>query len=142
MTCTFFGHRDAPPEIEGALRRVLVALIEARQADTFYVGNQGKFDRMVARVLSGLKEEYPHIVYAVVLAYLPGAKGAAGQNTLYPAGLEDVPPRFAIARRNAWMLQRADCVVTYVGRSVGNAAKLQAMAVKRGKAVINLWELA
>lgn len=59
MTCTFFGHRDAPLEIEGILRQVLIALIEARQADTFYVGNQGKFDRMVARVLSGLQLEYP-----------------------------------------------------------------------------------
>lgn len=141
MTCTFFGHRDAPPEIEGALRRVLVALIEARQADTFYVGNQGKFDRMVARVLSGLQQEYPHITYAVVLAYLPGEQTAAGQNTLYPEGMEDVPPRFAIARRNAWMLQQADCVVVYVSRSVGNAAKLQARAEKCGKAVINLWGL-
>ena len=40
MTCTFFGHRDAPLEIEGILRQVLVALIEARRADTLYVGNQ------------------------------------------------------------------------------------------------------
>ena len=139
MTCTFFGHRDAPPGIEGILRQVLVSLIDTRQADTFYVGNQGKFDRMVARVLSGLQQEYPHITYAVVLAYLPGEQEpAAGQTTLYPGGLEDVPPRFAIARRNAWMLQQADCVVVYVSRSMGNAAKLQARAEKCGKAVINL----
>lgn len=138
MTCTFFGHRDAPTGIQGVLLQVLVSLIETRQADTFYVGNQGKFDRMVARVLSGLQQEYPHIVYAVVLAYLPGEQAAAGQNTLYPEGMEDVPPRFAIARRNAWMLQQADCVVVYVSRSVGNAAKLQARAEQCGKAVINL----
>lgn len=141
MTCTFFGHRDAPQEIEGILRQVLIALIEARQADTFYVGNQGKFDRMVARVLSGLQLEYPHITYAVVLAYLPGKRAAAGQNTLYPEGMEGVPPRFAIARRNAWMLQQADWVIVYVSRSVGNAASLQARAERSGKAVINLWEL-
>lgn len=77
MTCTFFGHRDAPPGIERVLRRVVVSLIETRQADTFYVGNQGKFDRMVARVLSGLQLEYPHITYAVVLAYLPGEQELA-----------------------------------------------------------------
>lgn len=142
MTCTFFGHRDAPQEIEGILRQVLVALIEARQADTFYVGNQGKFDRMVVRVLSGLQLEYPHITYAVVLAYLPGKQEpAAGHNTLYPGGLEGAPPRFAIARRNAWMLQQADWVIVYVSRSVGNAASLQARAERSGKAVINLWEL-
>lgn len=81
MTCTFFGHRDAPLEIEGILRQVLVALIEARQADTFYVGNQGKFDRMVARVLSGLQLEYPHITYAVVLRICRGSRSRRRDTT-------------------------------------------------------------
>lgn len=71
-----------------------------------------------------------------------GPRGAAaGHNTLYPGGLEGAPPRFAIARRNAWMLQQADWVIVYVSRSVGNAASLQARAERSGKAVINLWEL-
>ncbi len=40
MTVTFFGHRDAPKEIEPTLRTTLIDLIENRNATDFYVGTQ------------------------------------------------------------------------------------------------------
>ena len=51
--CTFFGHRDCPETIRPALRRLLVDLIENRNVDMFYVGNQGGFDYMVRGGASG-----------------------------------------------------------------------------------------
>ena len=45
MTCTFFGHKDAPQEIRPLLRDVLLDLIEHQGVTQFYVGNQGSFDR-------------------------------------------------------------------------------------------------
>lgn len=50
------------------------------------------------------------------------------------------PPRFAIDRRNCWMLDRADIVVVYVKSPVGGAAKFKAMAESKKKMVINLAE--
>ena len=38
MTVTFFGHRDAPKEIEPTLRTTLINLIEQENAREFYVG--------------------------------------------------------------------------------------------------------
>ena len=41
LTVTFFGHKDAPKEIESALRLTLMDLIENKNANVFYVGNHG-----------------------------------------------------------------------------------------------------
>lgn len=38
----------------------------------FYVGYQGQFDAYVHSEPKRLKQEYPQINYAVVLAYMPG----------------------------------------------------------------------
>lgn len=81
LTCTFFGHRDTPQNIELILRSTLVDLIENKDVLKFYVGNQGGFDYMVKRCLAELKERYP-IDYAVVLAYFPGKKQDAGRKVL------------------------------------------------------------
>lgn len=141
MTVCFFGHRDAPetlfPELEAAVR----ALIEQRGADTFYVGSQGRFDAMAARALRGLQPAYPHVRWFVVLAYPPGTPGdapPAGAQTLYPEGLETVPRRLAIVRRNRWMIQHCQAVVAYVARPFGGAAQSVEAARKTGREIIGL----
>ena len=72
--CTFFGHRDCPETIKPRLREVLVDLITNHDVNMFYVGHQGQFDAYVHSELKKLKQEYPQINYAVVLAYMPGKK--------------------------------------------------------------------
>ena len=73
MVCTFFGHKDTPKEIEPTLRSTLIDLIENKNVNVFYVGNNGNFDTMVRRQLEDLSQTYP-ITYSVVLAYLPTEK--------------------------------------------------------------------
>ncbi|MBP3323137.1 MAG: DUF1273 family protein [Clostridia bacterium] len=74
MTCTFFGHKDTPFDIKDKLKNTLVSLIEKQGAKVFYVGNQGNFDIIVRHILEELKNEYSHIDYTVVLAYMPTVK--------------------------------------------------------------------
>ncbi len=140
MVCTFFGHKDTPKEIEPTLRSTLIDLIENRNVNVFYVGNNGNFDTMVRRQLEDLSHTYP-ITYSVVLAYLPTEKNKYDNltNTIYPEGLETVPKRFAISWRNKWMIQQADVVVTYVTHTYGGAAQFKEMAERQGKNVINLF---
>ena len=141
MTATFFGHKDTPKEIEPTLRSTLIDLIENKNVNVFYVGNNGNFDTMVSRQLEDLSHTYP-ITYSVVLAYLPTEKNKYDDltNTIYPEGLETVPKRFAISRRNKWMIQQSDVVVTYVTHNFGGAAQFKEMAVNQGKTVIKLQE--
>ena len=89
MTCTFFGHRDAPNKIMPVLQAALVDLIENKHVDRFYVGNQGAFDCIVRSSLEELESEYPHIRYSVVLAYLPQKDtGYDYSHSVYPDGFE------------------------------------------------------
>ena len=139
MVCTFFGHKDTPKEIEPTLRSTLVDLIENKNVNVFYVGNNGKFDLMVRRQLEDLSKTYP-ITYCVVLAYLPNEKNKHDNltNTIYPEGLETVPKRFAISWRNKWMIQQSDIVVTYITHNFGGAAQFKEAAERLNKHVIKL----
>ena len=137
--CTFFGHSTCCGLDREKLRRMIETLIH-QGVDTFYVGNQGEFDACVRSTLKLLKITYPHIRYAVVFAYLPTAKEdyADHSDTMYPEGIENGHPKFAIVRRNRWMLERADHVICYVQRPWGGAYQFSQLASKKGKRVINL----
>ena len=139
MTVTFFGHKDTPKEIEPTLRSTLIDLIENKNINVFYVGNNGNFDTMVRRQLEDLSQTYP-ITYSVVLAYLPTKKSEYDDyaNTILPEGIETVHKRFAISYRNKWMVEQSDIVITYVARTYGGAWQFKAMAERQGKTVIEL----
>ena len=138
--CTFFGHRDCPDAIQSKLRAMIVELITDYGVEMFYVGNQGRFDIIVRGVLRELKEEYPRIRYAVVLAYMPGGRTGDDdfEDTMLPAGIECVHPHYAISWRNNWMLRQADYIVAYVTHSWGGAARYAAKAERAGKRVFNV----
>ncbi len=145
MKATFFGHRDAPSSVYEDLVAIITDLVEKQKVTRFYVGDKGGFDYMAQRALRTLSQTYPQIRYAVVLAYLPFDKSADPWSderdpTLFPEGMENVPPRYAIEKRNRFMVEQSDIVVTYVKRSHGGAAKFKALALRKGKTVIELAE--
>ena len=139
MTCTFFGHKDAPSEIRPVLRDVLMDLIEHHGVKRFYVGNQGNFDAMALRLLKEFEKPYS-ITYDVVLAYLLKKTDPffEAYYTILPEGIETVPRRFAIDYRNKWLVEHSDIVITYVERSFGGAAKFKALAERKGKRIVEL----
>ena len=144
MTCCFFGHKDTPSTIAPELENVLTDLIENHGVVSFLMGHQGGFDHMALGAVRKLKERYPHITYNVVLAYMPGEKEEwsfyESEETMYPEGLEEVHPRFAISWRNKWMLTESEYVVAYVKHSWGGAAKYYESAQKKNKKIINIAE--
>lgn len=144
MTCCFFGHKNVTQDLTENLTAVLTELI-AEGVDSFLVGNQGGFDSIVLHTLRRLKENYPHIAYHVVLAYMPSTKKGwfpyEPMETYYPEGLETVHPRFAISWRNRWMIQETDVVVTYITHSWGGAAQFAELAERKHKRVINVASL-
>ncbi len=140
LACTFFGHKDTPDSIEEKLRLTIIDLIENKNINLFYVGNQGNFDYMVRKNLKKIKSEYPHIQYRVVLAYHPLKKDNNNDysNTIYPESLENTPHKYAIIKRNEWMIGLSNYVVTYVKHSTGGASKFKRLAEKKNKVIINL----
>ena len=69
------------------------------------------------------KAVYPHITAILVLAYLNRETDTSRyDDTTYPP-LENVPPRYAIVRRNEWMVRESDVVISGVTHGWGGAAK-------------------
>jgi len=139
-TCCFFGHREVIHNIRPKLTEIIEKLIFDEGVRDFYVGHQGQFDNMVYSVLKELKANYPHIRYTVVLAYMPDEhiKEVYGEDTLFPDGLENVPKKFAISKRNDWMIQQSGVVVCYVYKVTGGASKFSEKAGKKGIRVIDV----
>ncbi len=135
--CTFFGHRDTPDEVVPKLKSALIDLIEKQGVDAFYVGNHGKFDFMVYKALKKLKENYPHIKYSVVLAYIPKRKSEYDTidytDTVYPEGLENVPPKYAIKKKFMDDKSRRHCCNLRKEYS-GRCGTIQRGSTKEGKA--------
>lgn len=142
MKCTFFGHNDTLQEIQPKLESSLINLIENHNVNIFYVGNHGNFDVLVKKTLKKLKATYTNINYSIVLAYMPIERQKCNSEdyfyTIYPEGLENIPPKYAIIKRNRWMINNSDYVVTYVKRNTGGAARFKKISEKLGKTVINL----
>ncbi|MCI8496636.1 MAG: hypothetical protein HFE85_00120 [Clostridiales bacterium] len=145
MRVTFFGHSNTPQSVQKILQAVLTELIENDNADIFYVGNQGNFDCIVRKTLKQLNAVYPHIRYTVVLAYIPERYNQFDEtnnlDTIVPDGLENTPRRYAISKRNRWMVKQADTIITYVTHNIGGAVKFKNFAGRQGKRVINLPDL-
>ena len=139
-TCCFFGHREVTHNIRPKLTAIIEKLITEDGVTDFYVGNQGQFDSMVYSVLKELKANYPHIRYTVVLAYMPDKyiKEVYGEDTLFPDGMETVPKRFAISKRNDWMIEQSGYAVCYVHKITGGAAKFREKAKKRKLRIIDV----
>ena len=91
---------------------------------------------MAAQIVHELKAEFPNIESTLVLAYLStDVDLQLYDNSLYPP-LENVPPRYAISRRNRWLVENSDIVVAYVQHSWGGAATTLSFAARKGKPII------
>ena len=139
-TCCFFGHREVTHNIKDKLIAIIEKLITEDGVTEFYVGHQGQFDNMVYSVLKELKAKYPQIRYTVVLAYMPDEhiKDVYGNDTLFPDGLETVPRKYAISKRNAWLIQHSGFAVCYVHKITGGAVKFREKAEKRRLQIIDV----
>jgi uncharacterized phage-like protein YoqJ len=137
MVVTFCGHSDVyqPDVVKSWLRVVVSHLIEAG-AETFYLGGYGSFDSLAATVVKETKALHPEIESVLVIPYLDKEwDHDRYDSSIYP-GLENVPPRFAISKRNQWMVSEADVVVAYVTHSWGGASKTLAYARRKKKEII------
>lgn len=133
--CTFFGHRDCPSNIHDKLSAEIEQLITREGVDTFYVGTQGAFDRLVYAALCDVRKRYNIKVFRV-LAYMPKPGDTNTADTILPEGLENSHPRYAIVKRNEWMLNRCEYVIAYVNHISGGSYKFVKAAEKMGKKVI------
>ena len=124
MIVTFCGHSKLyrTGDFSKWLDIILPSLIEGGAA-TFYLGGYGDFDSLAAAAVRRQKAVYPHITAILVLAYLNREIDISRyDSTTYPP-LENVPPRYAIVRRNEWMVRESDVVISGVTHGWGGAGR-------------------
>lgn len=130
------GHREAGIEIAPLLRAAIQDAI-ASGVTEFVVGHYGGFDRIAARTLSDVKQEYPGIRLTLLLPYYDSEKRIVlpdgFDDSLYPDGQERVPKRLAIVRANEYMLSVCDCAIFYAWHPASNTMKLYEKAVQTAK---------
>lgn len=143
MTCCFFGHSICPLDIRPKIKVQIEKMLTESEKVTFYIGNHGQFDSMVRGIMKELLSEGKKVNYSVILAYIPGHKYEFDTpdlytDTIYPDGLEDAPPKFAVCKRNDWMIDNSDAVICYVVNNFGGAYTYTEKARRKGKRIINI----
>lgn len=114
-----------------------------------YLGGRGDFDELCATACRELKKERGDIELIYVTPYISlseqskiryNEEQGLYDSSIYPP-IESTPPRFAISKRNEWMILNSDLVIAYVIRSYGGAYKSLQVAKKRNKRIINICSL-
>lgn len=141
MIVTFCGHKTGyeKADVTVRLRGIIRNLIQ-EGATTFYIGGYGDFDSFAAEAVKDMKTEYPNIRSVLVIPYLDREFDKNRYDeSLYPP-LENVPLRFAISKRNEWMVEQADVVVSGVQHDWGGAYQTLKYAERKKKRIISIGE--
>lgn len=144
MIVTFCGHREILSG-KDELRKRLITEIEnliKQGATEFLLGGYGDFDYMCAGVVKELKHTYPHIKSVLVKPYLttPFDKWLYDESEYPP--IENTPKKFAIIKRNEYIIDCADILIAYVKYETGGAATTLKYALKKNKTIINIAQIA
>ena len=137
MIITFCGHDNVQDldQVRDWLCNVLEQFSK-KESVICYLGGYGGFDRLAVSVVRQMQQANPTLQAVLILPYLNRKYDESGYDyTLFPP-LESAPPRYAISKRNQWMVQQADVVIAYVTHNWGGAAKTLEYARRKKKKVV------
>ena len=149
---TFCGHSSVPNKEETVRKLVqqltgVVSEIPAEQCVTFYCGGYGDFDFCAEKATLETKKAFPgrEIKRFYITPYIDDSHRERLNDmekrfdgTIYPP-LETVPLKYAISKRNEWMIDQADMVVSGVTHDWGGAAKTLKYAERKKKRIISVF---
>ena len=134
-SCFLFGHGDTPESVLPAIEKAVEKHYLNLGIRLFYVGNRGNFDRLAARAVRNMKQQYPDIQLILVLAYHPAERVPdlwGGYDHSYYPPIEKTPRPYCIVKANQYMADTADSMICYVWH-FGNTRNLLEYAQKRRK---------
>ena len=145
MIITFCGHSNClfSDEEKEKLKQLLIKEIRKNPTCKFYLGGYGDFDSLCLRTLRELKTDHPDIELLFITPYIDKDYSKLEfakyhyDDVIFPP-LESIPRKFAILKRNEWMVDSADLVIAYVKYSWGGAAKTLEYAKRKKVPIINI----
>ena len=143
--CSFFGHRDVFCDLSDELYKAIETAITEYSITTFYVGDRGNFDRQASGTVFAMKKKYNNIRLVLVLPYFTNklneyrkAYEEQYDEIIIPSILDGVHPKGAITKRNRWMVDESELIISYITRDFGGAYDTVEYAKKRNKRIINI----
>ena len=146
MIVAFCGHRNyiETAADEEKVLALLSSCVGAGACELF-LGEYGNFDSFAYRCAKKFKGERTDRRLVFVTPYLSTEyrKNAVEytknrfDQVVYPP-LETVPPRYAIVRRNKWIVEQADVLIAYITHKHGGAYTMYQYAQKKEKVVFNI----
>ena len=145
MVITFCGHSNClfSDEEKEKLKQILIKEITKNPTCKFYLGGYGDFDSLCLQTLRELKKEFQDVELIFITPYIDKNYSKLEfakyhyDDVIFPP-LESVPRKFAIIKRNEWMVEEADLVIAYVKYSWGGAAKTLEYAKRKKVPIINI----
>ena len=147
MVITFCGHSNYKFEIDDEIKLLnILEELSTKERIDFYLGGYGNFDSFAKNCAKKFKENHPDSKLIFITPYLNKWLEERKANLekeyddiIYPA-LERVPLKFAISKRNEWMVRQSNIVICYVSAHHGGAYKTLLYAHKHKKTYINLYK--
>lgn len=137
--CFFIGHREASNSIIPELRKAVEMHITEYGVTNFVVGHYGQFDALAALAVIDAKKRHPTVTLTMLIPYHPSERpvtlSPGFDGSYYPAGMETVPRRYAIARANRAVIDETDYLIAYVWHAASNSRELVEYAIQKGVAV-------
>lgn len=149
-TCCFFGHREIleTEELKIQLYETIEKLIVEEGVDTFLFGSQSRFDSFCLKVVTKIKEKYPHIKRIYVRAEFQNISAQYKsylleryEDTYYPEKIIN-SGRSVYVERNYEMIRNSRfCIIyyekSYIPKNRKSGTKIGLdYAIKRKKEII------
>ena len=140
MIISFAGHASVTSknEVKELVKEQIRLNVINAESVICYLGGYGDFDELCAVACNELKREMSRIEVVYVTPYISSVHSkmkAVGTKGLYDASvyppIEKAPHRFAISKRNEWMMANADLIIAYVSHSWGGAYKSLEIAKRK-----------
>ena len=151
-TCCFFGHRkiNETEELKSRLIEIIEKLIVEEKVDTFLFGSKSCFNSLCLKLVTEIKEKYPHIKRVYVRAEYPHISKDYKkyllenyEDTYYPEKIMN-SGKASYVERNYEMIDNSQfCIVYYDEQSAPTTRKSGTKialdyAIKRYKKIIRV----
>ncbi len=137
-SCTFIGHADCDESIKENLYIAIEKLINEYNVTVFYVGTHGNFDYYVYKTLCELEKIYKIEVFVVLSHLTQVPEYIKGAKTVFPDTVAKSPYKYAIIKRNRYMIEKSEFLICYINHTFSNTYNFVKFATGKNKHIINL----
>lgn len=149
MIITFCGHAQLAQINREVLKSSIKDIIKQGAGGdnvTFYLGGYGDFDSIAEVACLEYKKEHGNCSLIFIAPYsdLNYLKSITGKNVydeVMCPHIEGIQSKYAIVKRNEWMVDNSDLLIAYIDYSIGGAYKTFRYGQKKKIQTINLGHL-